>query len=180
MDLIDPLDHTFQHTRRVIAGITPDQYDDPSPCDDWTVRQVLEHTMSVVAGMGAAAAGKERTQFVLGPDPGSQFEQIAADTMAAWRADGALDQVLQLAAGPMPGRMYAGINLLDTATHSWDLAVATGQDPTLPDDVAIAAYEASTMIVSPELRVGRFGPEIAVPAGADPTQRLVAFLGRTA
>jgi hypothetical protein len=36
-----------------------------------------------------------------------------------------------------------GINLLDTATHTWDLAVATVQPPGLPDDVAGAALEAS-------------------------------------
>jgi uncharacterized protein (TIGR03086 family) len=179
VDPIEPLDRTFQHAQRVIAGITPDQYDNPTPCSEWNVRQVLEHVMGVVDGMGRALAGSERSQFVLAADPGVQFEQIAADTIAAWRADGVLDQVVHLGAGPMPGRVYANINLLDTATHSWDLAIATGQDAALPDGVAVAAYEASLMIVSPELRRGRFGPEVAAPDGADPTQRLVAFLGRT-
>ena len=32
----------------------------------------------------------------------------------------------------MPGRMLAGINLLDTATHTWDIATATGQPAQLP------------------------------------------------
>ena len=73
---------------------------------------------------------------------------------------------------------YASINLLDTATHSCDLAVATGQPATLPDDVARAALEASRSIVSPEIRAGRFHPEHAAPDGADATTRLVAFLGR--
>jgi uncharacterized protein (TIGR03086 family) len=178
MEPIEPLDRTFQHAQRVIAGITPDQYDNPTPCSEWNVRQVLEHAMGVVAGMGQALAGSQPSEFVLANDPGAQFEQIAAETIAAWRTDGVLDQVVHLGAGPMPGRVYANINLLDTATHSWDLAVATGQDASLPDDVAIAAYEASQMIVSPEIRQGRFGPEVAAPDDADPTQRLVAFLGR--
>jgi uncharacterized protein (TIGR03086 family) len=162
----------------VIAGISPDQYDNATPCAEWNVRQVLEHAMGVVAGMGQAASGMQPTEFVLADDPGAQFELIAADTIAAWRTDGVLDQVLHFAAGPMPGRVYASINLLDTATHSWDLAVATGQDATLPDDVALAAYEASQMFVSPEIRSGRFGPEVPISEDADPTQRLVAFLGR--
>ena len=179
MEPIEPLDRAFQHAQSVIAGITPDQYDKATPCSEWNVRQVLEHMMGVVAGMGQAVAGSQPSEFVLADDPGAQFEQIAADAIAAWRTDGVLDQVVHFAAGPMPGRVYANINLLDTATHTWDLAVATGQDATLPDDVAIAAYEASKIIISPEVRPGRFGPEVAAPNGADPTQRLVAFLGRT-
>ncbi len=94
-------------------------------------------------------------------------------------APGALDQIVDGGPGPMPGRVLAGINLLDTATHSWDLAMATGQPTELPDDVAEAALEAAHMIVSDELRAGRFGPEVTAPKSADATTQLVAFLGRT-
>jgi hypothetical protein len=63
----------------------------------------------------------------LGPDPAAQFGQVAASTLAAWRAPGVFDQLLDFGAGPMRGRVVAGINLLDTATHTWDIATATGQ-----------------------------------------------------
>ena len=78
----------------------------------------------------------------------------------------------------MPGRVLAGINLLDTATHSWDLAVACGQPSTLPDAVAQAALDAGHATIAPEIRAGRFGPEVKAPSNADTTQQLVAFLGR--
>ena len=52
----------------------------------------------------------------------------------------------------MPGHVYATINLLDTATHTWDLATATGQPAELPEPVASAAMDASRMIVTDELR----------------------------
>ncbi len=180
MDLIDTLDQTFQHAHGVIAGITAEQYDSPTPCEEWTVRDVLDHMIGVVAGLGAAAAGEARAgTFELGPDPARQFEQLAAAALEAWRTPGVLDRILDGGPGPMPGRVLASINLLDTATHSWDLARATGQDATLPEPVAIAALEASLAIVSPELRAGRFGPERTAPDTADPTARLVAYLGRT-
>lgn len=121
MELVDALDATFDHTAVVIAGVRPDQYDNPRPCAGWTVRDLLEHMISVVDGI-----------------------------------------------------VLAGINLLDTATHAWDLAVATGQPSVLPDTVAAAALDASTAIIRPEIRAGRFGPAIA----ATPTERLVAFPGR--
>jgi uncharacterized protein (TIGR03086 family) len=178
VDIIDSLDSTFQHAHGVIAGVRPDQLDEGTPCPDWTVRDLLDHMIGVVAGLGAAAAGDSRQPFTLGPDPTAQFDAASAAALAAWRSPGALDRVVDAGPGPMPGRVLAGINLLDTATHTWDLATATGQTAKLPDAVALAALEASRQIISPEIRPGRFGPECAAPDGAGPTEALVAFLGR--
>jgi uncharacterized protein (TIGR03086 family) len=179
MDLIGSLDETFHHAHKVIGGVSPDQYVDTTPCQEWTVRDLLTHMIGVVAGLGAAAAGSPPERFELATDPADQFDAAATTTLAAWRTPGVLDRVIDAGPGPMPGRMLAGINLLDTATHSWDLARATGQPAALPDGVAIAALEASRATISPEIRQGRFGPEVVVPDDADPTDRLVAFLGRT-
>jgi uncharacterized protein (TIGR03086 family) len=178
VDIIDSLDVTFQHAHGVIAGVRPEQLSDKTPCADWTVRDLLDHMIGVVSGLGDAAAGRERRPFELTADPTAQFDTAAAATMAAWRSPGVLDRVVDGGPGPMPGRVLAGINLLDTATHTWDLAVATGQPAALPDDVAVAALEVSRQIISPEIRPGRFGPERPVSGGADPTEQLVAFLGR--
>ena len=71
------------------------------------------------------------------------------------------------------------INLIDTATHSWDIARATGQDADLPDDLAAVVLAVSEQVVNDDIR--RFaGIDPAIPIGADatPTDRLVAFLGR--
>jgi len=179
VDLINALEQTFQHAHGVISGVRPDQYDNKTPCEEWTVRDLLSHMIGVVAGLGAAAAGSPGAPFELGADPAGQFESAAASTLAAWRTPGVLERVIDAGPGPMPGRVLASINLLDTATHTWDLATATGQPADLPDEVAAAAMEASLATISPELRPGRFGAEIAVPDNTGPTQRLVAFLGRT-
>lgn len=180
MDVIDALEQTFAHADGVITNVQTDQHDNKTPCEEWTVRDLLEHMIGVVANIGAAAGGQPSTTFVLAEDPAAQFRDAAAAALAAWRTPGVLDRVLDVAVGPMPGRMLASINLLDTAAHTWDLATATGQPAELPDPVATAAMDASRTIVSPEVRPGRFGPEQAAPAGASTTQRLVAFLGRTA
>jgi len=178
VDPVDSLEATFQHAHTVIAGVRPDQYDDTTPCEEWTVRDLLEHMIGVVAGLGAAAAGTPSGAFSLGPDPAAQFQAAAASALSAWRTPGVLDRVVDAGPGPMPGRVLAGINLLDTATHTWDLATATGQPTALPDDVAVAALDASRTTITPEIRPGRFGPEVAAPANASQTDRLVAFLGR--
>ena len=179
MDLIDSLEQTFEYAHRVIAGVSVQHYDDKTPCTEWTVRDLLEHMIGVVAGLGAAAAGTAPRRFELAPDPAAQFQAAAASNLAAWRTPGAIDRVVDFGPGPMPGTAVASINLLDIATHSWDLATATGQPSALPDDVARAALEASLATITPEIRPGRFAPAVTVPADASPTDRLVAFLGRT-
>ena len=178
MELVDALEQTFQHAEGVIGNVRADQYENPTPCPDWTVRELLSHTIGVVAGLGAAAAGTPPTEFELGDDPGNQFHEAAAATLAAWRTPGVLDRVVDAGPGPMPGRVLAGINLLDTATHTWDIAIATGQTPQLPAGVAEAALEASRATITPEIRPGRFAPQLSAPPEAGPTERLVAFLGR--
>jgi uncharacterized protein (TIGR03086 family) len=179
MELIEALERTFEHTQAVIAGVRPDQHGDKTPCEEWNVGDLLEHMIGVVDGLGAAAAGRERSPFVLGDDPAAQFRTASGATLAAWRTPGVLDRIVDGGAGPMPGHVLAGINLLDTATHAWDLATATGQPAALPEAVAAAALEASRATIAPEIRPGRFAPEVAAPADADTTTQLVAFLGRT-
>lgn len=180
MDVVAALDKSFDHAQGVVEAVRPDQYADPTPCAEWTVQDLLAHMVGVVAGLGAAAAGQApAAEFKLSEDPASQFREASAAALTAWRAPGVLDRVIDAGPGPMPGRVLAGINLLDTTTHTWDLARATGQPASLPDDVAEAAWEASVTIVSPEVRAGRFGPEVPASADAGATERLVAFLGRT-
>jgi len=179
MDLIAALDQTFQHTHGIIANVSVDQYNDSTPCADWAVRDLLEHTIGVVAGLGATARGEVGAPFELGADPATQFKDAATSTLAAWRSPGVLDRVIDGGAGQMPGHVLAGINLLDTATHAWDIAAATGQPSELPDAVATTALEVSRATISPEMRPGRFGPEVPAAANASPTELLVAFLGRT-
>ena len=178
MELLEALEQTFEHAQGVIGKIREDQFDDPTPCPEWMVRDLLGHAIGVVADLGATASGTGRAAFALGPDPAAQFRDAAAAALAAWRTPGVLDRVMDFGPGPMPGRVVAGINLLDTATHTWDIATATGQPAQLPDQVAEAALEVSRATISPEIRPGRFGPELPAPSGAGPTERLVAFLGR--
>jgi hypothetical protein len=68
----------------------------------------------------------------VGDDPAAQFDKRNRITRGVARP-GVLDKIVDGGPGPMPGRVLAGINLLDTATHTWDIATATGQPTQLPD-----------------------------------------------
>ena len=132
MDLTDALEQTFANAGSVIAGVRADQYDDKTPCVEWTVRDLLAHMIGVVSGLGSAAAGRPQEAFELADDPAAQFDDVATAALSAWRQPGVLDRVIDAGPGPMPGRALGSINLLDTATHTWDLAIATGQHRDCP------------------------------------------------
>lgn len=183
MDTIEALEQVFAHTGRVIGGVTPAQLDRPTPCAEWNVRQLLTHTVGVVANIGHGVKGEETRDimsFPLAAAPGPQFNEIAADTLAAWKARG-LDGETNIGAGPMPASAAIGINLLDTLTHAWDIARATGQPEELPEPATTMVLGICKGFITDELRqFAGFAAAIEPPAGASTTQQLVAFLGREA
>jgi uncharacterized protein (TIGR03086 family) len=182
MDMLDALAQTFDHATKVVGGVSTDQLGAPTPCREWDVRALLGHTMAVVVNIGRGASGQallaDMNAFALEADLGAQFRAEADRTLAAWKARG-LDGEVNIGAGPMPAQAGLSVNLVDTATHSWDIARATGQDGNLPDELALAVLAVGQGLVTDQLRTfAGFDPPVAVAADARPTEQLVAFLGR--
>jgi len=180
VDTIDALSQTFDHLHHVVKGVSADQLTAATPCRDWDVRALLDHTFSVVGRLTAAAAGREPSPVPLDEgDLAEQFRALADESLTIWQAPGVLDREMDGGAGPMPGAAYAGINTLDTLVHAWDLARATGQDAALPDALAEHVLGICQAVVTPEARqFAGFDPAIDPPDGSGATGRLVAFLGR--
>ena len=68
---------------------------------------------------------------------------------------------------------------MDTLIHTWDLAVATGQDRTL-DPALVDSCVAMFLPEMPERgrAAGIVGPAVPVPDDASPQERLLAAMGR--
>ena len=66
----------------------------------------------------------------------------------------------------------------DLVIHRWDLARATGQDETLPDDEVRRVHEMLEPDGREDARAGAFGPKVEPPPGADAQTELLCFLGR--
>jgi uncharacterized protein (TIGR03086 family) len=183
MDLLSALSQTFDHTHGVIAGVRADQMGNATPCTEWDVQALLGHALGVVAGIGGAVRGDpppaDGAAFVLADDAAAQFRSLADSTLAAWtKAD--LTSEINIGAGPMPGSDALSINLLDTSTHAWDVARATGQPADLPEELAALVLGICQGFVTDEIRgFAGFSPAVAVSDAASSTTKLVAFLGRT-
>jgi uncharacterized protein (TIGR03086 family) len=162
-----------------IAEVPADAWDKPTPCPDWTARDLVQHVVDT-QGMFLGFVGKE-----LGGIP-----SVTDDPARAWDAARAkiqheLDDP-KLAAAEFDGfsgrsTFEAAVDkflCVDQVVHGWDLARTAGLDETIaPGDVArvrVIAESFGDAMRSPQA----FGPEVEPPAGADPQAKLLAFLGR--
>lgn len=180
---IDTLSKVYGHTADVIATVGPDDLDRPTPCTEWNVRELLNHTIGVVHGIAGGVRGDappagDAPDFTADGGASDAFAQASAASLAAWSTDGVFDGPVNIGAGEMPPEAAIGINVLDTLTHAWDLAEALGHDRSMDPQVAEAALAASMMVISDDIRPGRFGPAVDIADDAPAHDRLAAFLGR--
>src|SRR6476646_11447548 len=96
-------------TRVVVAGITPDQWSLPTPCDDWDVRALLNHVVAgnwwasrLAAGATIDEVGSEYDGDVLQPSPLGEYHESAVAAARAFEVPGALDAPCAVSYGPVP------------------------------------------------------------------------------
>lgn len=172
----------YTHSRLPLARTSPLSL--PTPCRDWDLGQLLTHMdESLVALAEAAELGRvvvDPQPLPPGPDElVDRIVQRACRTSAAWhqRVTSAPMCVGDLALGR---DTIALVGALEIAVHGWDIAVATGQDPRLPEDLAVRLYDVALAVVPPDERGRRFADEVPVSFSAPSGTRLLAHLGRTA
>jgi uncharacterized protein (TIGR03086 family) len=185
VDLPEVHAQALDHTRRIVAGVGPSQWDTPSVCGEWDVRALVNHIVSgnlwvpeLVGGKSIAEVGDRLDGDVLGGDPVAAYDASSAAAAAAFRGPGAMDAPVGVSYGPVPGSIYCGHRFLDVLIHGWDVASSTGQDTRLDPQLVEACWE----VVEPQADMlagsGMFGTGKAAPAGADRQTALLAMLGR--
>jgi uncharacterized protein (TIGR03086 family) len=187
VDLPEVHARALASTRDYLAAVRADQWDLPTPCDDWSVRELVNHVVAGNYWAAELAAGKTIDQVgdrldgdVLGDDPLFAYDDSARQAEAVFRAPGAMEAPCAVSYGPVPGSVYCGHRFIDVLIHGWDLAVATGQSTALDPELVAACAE----VVAPQAEMlagsGAFGTGVSVPDDADPQTKLLAQLGRRA
>ena len=188
-----PADQAELHRRAVeefgarIRAVADDQWQLPTPCSDWNVRQLVNHlvyenrwTVPLMGGSTIAEVGDRYEGDLLGDDPKGAWAESSAEAVAAVQADGALDRTVDLSSGPTAATEYVNQLYADHLIHAWDLARAVGADERLdPELVESCAGWFAKM--EPHYRAaGAIGERPEVPPGADAQTTLLASFGRTA
>jgi uncharacterized protein (TIGR03086 family) len=174
--------------RQYVAQIENDQWEEPTPDDDWSVHDLVRHNLEallwvpdLLVGRAIAEVGTAYDGDIMGGDPKAAYRaaaeraRMAVDLMA-----NDLDVIVQLADGESSARAYLQHQTIDLTIHSWDLARAIGADELLNPELTQVVWR----WFQPRAEFWRQAGVLkeAVPLGGEPdTQtRLLALSGRHA
>jgi uncharacterized protein (TIGR03086 family) len=173
----------------VLAAVRPDQWDAPSACSEWTVRDVAGHVIWGQRQMrawatgadyadGRGAPGAPHPGELTGPDPVAVWRAARAESVSALTPE-ALGRTTSIT-GMGEVSIAAIVTLLTTdfVAHTWDIGHPLGMAVRLDPALVTLAFDwaRSNMVRRP----GFFGLELTPPAGSDEQTRMLAFLGRAA
>lgn len=197
---LDPrllLDHTLATAAAVIAPVRPDQLADPTPCPQMDVRAMLGHLVGVLGRITALGNGEDPFSVVETHAADDDWSDVWAESSrqaaTAWRDDAVLERPMALPWIQGTGADVLTSYLSELTVHTWDLAVATGQQPRWDDAVVTAALEARPILpaenrramfeeISATLGLDEvaipFAEAVQLPEDAAPIDRLVAWNGR--
>ncbi|ASU78431.1 TIGR03086 family protein [Actinopolyspora erythraea] len=167
-----------------VRRVEVDQLDNATPCDEWKVRDLLNHLVSeqlwvpwLLNGHTLREVGDRFDGDLVGEAPQAAWDRASSAARAAW--DGAsLSGRVHVTGGTIPTEDYGWQMTLDLTVHAWDLArgigVDTGLDPELVEAVR-AVFEPHVAELADS---GLFAPPQPVDESAAPQTRLLAMLGR--
>jgi uncharacterized protein (TIGR03086 family) len=180
-----------QASVEVVARVTAEDLDRPTPCSAWSLGELLAHMTVQHRGFAAAAAGRGADPAVwqAGPaaaDPVAAYAEAADAVLAAFAEDGAADTQFALpeiaTAMTFPGRQAMAFHLVDYVVHGWDVArsIGVGFEPD-PEVLAVALKVARAVPDGPgRLEPGSaFRPAVPTPGQAGALDQIVALLGRS-
>lgn len=170
----------------VAGAITDDQLSASTPCTDTSVRDLLAHVVGLTEAFRQAATKEAVGRSVppaVGPEsalPADWRSRIPAQLKAlveAWRDPAAWDGETEAGGVSAPAVVMATIALDEIVVHTWDLARATDQQPSVDSAHSTILLE-FLRDTPPEGTPGMFGPVVQVPETAPSLDRIVGLTGR--
>ena len=188
MTPLDTLALARSEFARRLRLVTADDWQRPTPCDDWTVRDLVVHVVggdrmsaALLRGASREEATAIRKTIDLGDDAVAAFDAEADQVAAAFAEPGAFERTIPHPSGmDMPGARLLGFRIGDYALHAWDLAQAIGADEKLDDNLVQEVWNAFTPLAGVIGKSGVYGagPTGQVDDTAPLQERLLDLTGR--
>ncbi|MFE5494325.1 TIGR03086 family metal-binding protein [Streptomyces virginiae] len=171
---------------RTLAAVRPEQYDAPTPCEEFDVRRLSNHLVAVVRRISVIGRGEDPFSVPSFADEvadgawAQAWVAGAREVAQVWADPGVLGRQLRLPMGVLPGAAAAAVYTHELTVHTWDLARATGQEPDWDSALIERVMGVVRRALPAETRGGRipFAEVVAVDPEAPAIDRLVAWAGR--
>jgi len=175
--------HAVYTLDAVVQRVEPDQWDNQSPCAEWTAREVLGHVIwhaTWLANMceGGPVPAEQAEAEVPGADPLATWNAARTRVLANLDAEGVLQRIIP---GPFGETTIDGGLTLPTGdimTHAWDIGQACGVEAVLPDVLVEQTTQALSAAGDVIRAPGLFGPAVEPADGASLADRYPALAGR--
>ncbi len=174
-----------EHWARRVAAVGDEQWGDPTPCTQWSVRDLVNHVVAeelwaapLLHGATIEEVGGQFGGDVLGEDPLARALSVADQAVAVVEEAVPGGGRVHLSYGEEDMGEYVRQLCADHLIHGWDLAAATGGDTSM--DPALVAEVAAWFAGREEMYrgAGVVGPRAA--GAGNPQSDLLARFGRTA
>lgn len=176
-DLLTSAEATWGLCRHVMSGFSSNDREKPTPCEGYTVHDLVEHLMGSMKGLGGTA-GAEIADEIDADSAEDYIARAVEPTLAAWRARGT-EGMVPFGEGEAPAEMLAGILSLEFLVHAWDFAQATSQEFSAPSGLVAYVQQIAESTIRPEYRgEGKGFQAETAPSTTDPLTVLAAFTGR--
>ncbi|MBW3669068.1 MAG: TIGR03086 family protein [Actinobacteria bacterium] len=183
------LDRATSEFEKRVRQVRDDQWDAPTPCEGWTVRDLVHHVVGadvmavrLLEGSSTEDAMAVMATDVLGDDHVGAFVSARDAMVSALREERALERTCHHPIGDIPGAQLLGFRIADHTLHAWDLARAIGADEQLDPDLVAAVWQGMQPLAPFIGSMGLFGsgPTGEVPEDAPLQARLLDLAGRRA
>jgi uncharacterized protein (TIGR03086 family) len=170
---------------RVVAGVPGHPMDAPTPCDDWDLRNLVNHVILWTAYSAERRAHGESVaedlmskDFTADPGFREDYTRQIGQAVRAWSEPNAWEGELGVMGDATPAADVGAMLLMEMALHGWDVARATGQEFTVDDRTAKALEDVVQAQAELFRKYQGFADAIEPSAGATAFERALTLSGR--
>jgi len=170
---------------RVVGGVPEGSLQTPTPCGDWDLRTLLNHTILWTSYSAERRAHGESVaedlmnkDFTADPGFREDYARQISRAVSAWQDPEAWAGTRNVMGNATPAADVGAMLLMEMALHGWDVARATGQEFNADDKTAAALED----IVQAQAELFRkyqgFADAIEPSRNATAFERALALSGR--
>ena len=183
IDTVGLLERAISYAVGSVAAVNPQRLSYATPCAEWDLRTLLHHVNDSITvlhdGIDTGHVAPDAApDGDLPADPIATFRDRAGRLLGAWTSAGRHDWTLAVGDLPLMASAVVVVGAIEIAVHGWDISRACGGRRQIPPALALDLLKISRRFVPEAARYPQFAAPVPVSPLADPSDRLIAYLGR--
>ena len=169
----------------VVNGVPEGTLDAPTPCHDWDLRTLLNHTILWTSYSAERRAHGESVaedlmtkDFTAEPGFRDDYARQIDRAVKAWANQEAWEGELGVMGDATPAADVGAMLIMEMVLHGWDVAKATGQEYACDEAVAVAVLDTVEQQAELFRKYQGFADAIEAPDDATAFDRALRLSGR--